>query len=162
MRPVRNAHRTRRVCRRHGFGFDRQDSRARARLVGSARRHASVYSSAATPRACQGSKEAPARYRGRQDRDRRDRRGAAGRYRVAAPAPSWPDCDMAAVGRAGGDSHWPSPPGSRYARSRGTRSPTRGSRASRIGKVRKSAPKSRPTGGSWPSSPTRPDSSTCG
>ena len=45
---------------------------------------------------------------------------------------------------------------------RRTRSPTPRSRASRIGRARKSMPKSRPTAGSWPSSPTGLDSSTSG
>ena len=118
------------------------------------------------PRARQGSKEAPARYRGRQDRDRRDRRGAAGRYRVrrcrALVAGSRHGCR----GSRSRCSPWPLARGRPYVQRRTdrgvTRSRTPRSRRSRIGRARKSEPKSRPTAGSWPSSPTRPDSSTSG
>ena len=101
MRPVRNAHRTSRVCRRHGFGFDCQDSRARTGLVGSARRHASVYSSAATP--------LPGKDPKKRLRDIGDVRIEIDEIDEVLPAATvsplprpLAGCDMAAVGRAGG------------------------------------------------------------
>ena len=68
--------------------------------------------------------------------------------------------DVAAVGRARGDAcRGRGRVGRADARRRRwrTRSPTPRSRASRTGRARKSTPKSRPTAGSSPSSPTRPD-----
>ena len=70
---------------RHGLRLDREDPRARAGLVGPARRDAGVHSTAAAPLPGEGSEAAPARYRRRPDRDRRDRRGAAGA--TATPVP---------------------------------------------------------------------------
>ena len=124
------------------------------------------HSTAVAPMPRQGSEAASEGYRRRQDRDRRDRRSAAGGLRrggARLPLPQDPR-EVAAVGRArrarrgrrcvGGAAS-----GDHAAR---TRSPTRSSRASRTGKAQKAARKFRPTGSSSPSSPTALVSSTSG
>ena len=69
-------------------------------------------------RARQGSKEAPARYRGRQDRDRRDRRGAAGRDRCRVPRPRGRSLRHGCRGSRSRCSHWPLARGRPYVQSR--------------------------------------------
>ena len=103
LRPLRDVDRARGVCGRHGLGLDREDSRARAGLVGAARRDTRADSTAPAPLPGEGSEAAPERHRRRPDRDRRDRRSAAGRAATPVPLRSCQESrDVAAVGRARG------------------------------------------------------------
>ena len=78
LRALRDGDRARRVCGRHGLRHDREDPRARAGLVGAARRDARVRPTAAAPLPREGPEAAAAGHRRRPDRDRRERRRAAG------------------------------------------------------------------------------------
>ncbi len=124
------------------------------------------HSTALAPLPREGSEAAPERHRRRQDRDRRDRRSAAGHFRSGGGAarsvhrPARRGCRGSRSSRSPRASA-SGRPGARRPRRR-TRWPTRSSRASRIGRAQKGAPKFRPTGSSWPSSPTTMASSTSG
>ena len=115
----------------------------------------------------EGSEAAPERYRRRPDRDRRDRRGAAGAHGDGGAARSGAESrDVAAVGRARGARARRSARGRPDARRPPIeREPARQRHVRarhELGGHGRAAPKSRPTAGSWPSSPTRLDSSTSG
>ena len=94
--------------RRHRLGHDREDSRARARLVGAARGDARAHSTASAPLSREGSEAAPERHRRRQDRDRRDRRGPAGfrRADVGYRAARTPGCRGSSPARSRSGWRW--------------------------------------------------------
>ena len=165
LRALRDADRARRVCGRDGLGHDREDSRARARLVGAARRR----------------RRAPIRRLLLRclAKDPKQRLRDIGDVRIEIDA-----IDEVLPGTSRRAGRPPAAAASRTAGchgSRSSRSPrlsasweahasdgragrirwrTPGSRPSRIGTARKAAPRSRPTEGSWRLSPTVMVSST--